>query len=55
MALGSTLGALLPVILNKIDADPTTISAPIISTVLDITGLVVYFTIATILLSKIAL
>ncbi|WP_027702394.1 magnesium transporter [Metaclostridioides mangenotii] len=55
MALGATLGALLPVILNRIDADPTTISAPIISTALDITGLVVYFTIATILLSKIAL
>lgn len=55
MALGATLGALLPVILNKMEADPTTISAPIISTVLDITGLVVYFSIATILLSKIAL
>lgn len=52
MVLGATIGAFMPVLL-KMDADPSTVSSPIISTALDITGIAVYFIITTALLSKI--
>lgn len=53
MVLGATIGAFMPVLLKKMDADPSTVSSPIISTALDITGIAVYFIITTALLSKI--
>ncbi|WP_199533613.1 magnesium transporter [Romboutsia maritimum] len=53
MIVGSMIGAFMPVLLKKLDVDPSIISAPLISTVLDITGVIVYFITITLLLSKI--
>ena len=44
------LGALLPFILTQAKLDPAAASAPLIATVMDATGLVIYFTIATMIL-----
>lgn len=53
MIVGAMIGAFMPVLLKKLDLDPSIVSAPLISTALDITGITVYYVIITILLSKI--
>ncbi|MEF9991999.1 MAG: magnesium transporter [Romboutsia sp.] len=53
MILGAMIGAFMPVLLKKLDLDPSIVSAPVISTVLDITSIAVYFMVTTILLAKI--
>jgi magnesium transporter len=45
------LGSILPIIALKIGLDPTVVSGPAMSTVVDTTGLLIYFTIAGILLA----
>ena len=47
------IGAFMPVLLKRLDVDPSIISAPLISTILDITGVTVYFVITSFVLSKI--
>lgn len=44
---GSLVGSMLPFILRKLGADPATSSAPFVATLVDVTGLVIYFTVAT--------
>lgn len=53
MIVGAMIGAFMPVLLKKIDLDPSIISAPVIATALDITGIAIYLIITTMLLSKI--
>ncbi len=48
--VASLMGALLPFIAMLIKVDPAIISAPLITTVSDIAGLTIYFTIASLLL-----
>lgn len=43
---GSLSGSMLPIVLKKLGADPATSSAPFVATLVDVTGLVIYFTIA---------
>ncbi|KAA6347393.1 Magnesium transporter MgtE [termite gut metagenome] len=43
---GSILGMLLPFIFTKIKIDPATASAPLITSIADITGVLIYFSIA---------
>lgn len=43
---GSLIGAMLPFILKKIGADPATSSAPLVATLVDVTGIIIYFYIA---------
>jgi magnesium transporter len=43
---GTLAGALLPLILRRAGADPATSSAPFIATIVDVTGVVIYFLIA---------
>ncbi len=43
---GVIMGSMLPIILKKIGADPATSSAPFVATLVDVTGLVIYFTFA---------
>lgn len=43
---GSLAGAMLPFILRALRLDPATASAPLVATLVDVTGLVIYFTIA---------
>ncbi|UIR56640.1 magnesium transporter [Sphingobacterium sp. SRCM116780] len=47
---GSLMGSMLPFILRKLGADPASSSAPFVSTLVDVTGLLIYFTFATLLL-----
>ena len=53
MIVGAMIGAFMPVLLKRLDVDPSIISAPLISTILDITGVTVYFVITSFVLSKI--
>jgi magnesium transporter len=45
-----TVGAILPLLLRKLRVDPAVVSAPFIATLVDGTGLLIYFTIAGIVL-----
>ena len=53
MVIGALIGVLAPVMLTKLDSDPATISAPVISTILDIIGIGAYYLTSSILLSQI--
>jgi magnesium transporter len=48
---GTLSGSMLPFILKKLGADPATSSAPLVATMVDVTGLIIYFTMAIIVLS----
>jgi magnesium transporter len=48
---GSLMGSMLPLILKRLGADPATSSAPFIATLVDVTGLIIYFTLAAMLLT----
>lgn len=43
---GSLAGSMLPIVLKKVGFDPATSSAPFVATLVDVTGLVIYFNIA---------
>lgn len=45
--MGSLIGTLLPMLLERLHLDPATASAPLISSVSDILGILIYFSIAT--------
>lgn len=47
---GTICGAMLPFILRKCRLDPATISAPLVATLVDVTGLVIYFLTALVIL-----
>lgn len=49
VTLGSLAGAMLPFILKRFRLDPATSSAPFVATIIDVAGLVIYFTVAMIL------
>ncbi|PMR74727.1 magnesium transporter [Billgrantia endophytica] len=48
---GSLLGMCLPFVLNRVGWDPATASAPLVTTVIDACGVVIYFSIATAILT----
>jgi len=43
---GSLCGALLPFLLKRLGFDPATSSAPFVATLVDVTGIIIYFTVA---------
>ena len=43
---GTTVGSMLPFVLRRFGADPASASAPLVATIVDASGLVVYFTVA---------
>jgi len=51
VTFGSMVGMLLPFILNRFGFDPATASAPLITSIADICGILIYFSIATALLT----
>ncbi|WP_250674187.1 magnesium transporter [Paraclostridium ghonii] len=53
MIIGAMIGSFIPMMFKKMDVDPSIVSAPLIATSLDIIGIVIYFLITTITLSKI--
>jgi magnesium transporter len=50
VTFGSLTGSMLPFILQKLGFDPATASAPFVATLVDVTGLVIYFTVALVIL-----
>jgi magnesium transporter len=47
---GTLIGSLLPLILRRLGFDPATSSAPFVATLVDVTGLVIYFSVALVVL-----
>ncbi|HEY4336762.1 MAG TPA: magnesium transporter, partial [Puia sp.] len=47
---GTVSGSMLPLILKKLGADPAASSAPFVATLVDVTGLVIYFTVAYVIM-----
>jgi magnesium transporter len=43
---GSLMGSMLPLVLKKLGFDPATSSAPFVATLVDVTGLIIYFSVA---------
>ena len=50
ITVATFLGAFLPVLFNRIGVDPAVVSGPLITTIKDITGLLIYFTIASLVM-----
>ncbi|HVJ39403.1 MAG TPA: magnesium transporter [Stenotrophomonas sp.] len=51
VTFGSLSGSMLPFILQRLGFDPASASAPFVATLVDVTGLVIYFSIAAVILS----
>jgi len=47
---GTLAGSMLPLLLRRIGLDPATSSAPFVATLVDVSGLIIYFTVAGIIL-----
>lgn len=47
---GSLAGSMLPLLLKKLGLDPATSSAPFVATLVDVTGLIIYFSIAVLIM-----
>jgi magnesium transporter len=48
---GTLCGSMLPIILKRLGADPAVSSAPFVATLVDVTGLIIYFSVAYMVLS----
>jgi len=47
---GTISGSMLPLLLKKLGADPAASSAPFVATLVDVTGLIIYFTVAFVIM-----
>jgi len=47
---GSLAGSMLPILMKRLGIDPATSSAPFVATLVDVTGLVIYFSVALIVM-----
>jgi magnesium transporter len=47
---GNLIGSMLPFLLRRVGLDPATASAPFVATLVDVTGIVIYFTTAMVIL-----
>jgi magnesium transporter len=52
---GSLTGSMLPLALKRLGFDPATSSAPFVATLVDVTGLVIYFSVAYLFLHGVML
>ncbi len=50
----NTVGSLVPIVAQKLGIDPTVVSAPLITTLVDASGLFIYFSVAKITVSQLA-
>jgi magnesium transporter len=50
VSFGTLAGSMLPFVLRKLGFDPATSSAPFVATLVDVTGLVIYFTVGSFIL-----
>jgi magnesium transporter len=51
VTFGTLAGSMLPFILRRFGLDPASASAPFVATLVDVTGLIIYFTVAKIVLT----
>ena len=51
VTFGSMAGSMLPFILKRVGFDPASASAPFVATLVDVTGLIIYFSVALAILS----
>ncbi len=47
---GTIAGSMLPFVLRRLGLDPASASAPFVATLVDVTGLIIYFTVASLIL-----
>ena len=47
---GTLSGSMIPLLLKKVGLDPATASAPFVATLVDVTGLIIFFTVAALVL-----
>jgi len=47
---GSLVGSMLPFVLRRLRFDPATSSAPVVATLVDVTGLIIYFSVGMVVL-----
>ena len=52
---GTLTGSMLPLLLKRLGLDPAVSSAPFVATLVDVTGIVIYFSVASLLLGGILL
>lgn len=52
---GSLIGSMMPIMLKRLRLDPATSSAPFVATLVDVTGIVIYFSIAVLILKGVLL
>lgn len=52
VTFGSMAGSMLPFLLRRMGFDPASASAPFVATLVDVSGLVIYFTVALLVLGK---
>lgn len=50
VTFGSLMGSMLPFLLRRLGFDPATSSAPFVATLVDVTGLIIYFQVASMIL-----
>jgi magnesium transporter len=50
VCFGTLAGSMLPFLLRRLGFDPATSSAPFVATLVDVTGLVIYFTVGSVIL-----
>lgn len=50
VTFGSLAGSMLPFLLQRVGFDPASASAPFVATLVDVTGLVIYFSVALMIL-----
>jgi len=50
VVFGTLAGSMLPLVLRRLGFDPASASAPFVATLVDVTGLIIYFTTASIML-----
>lgn len=53
VTFGSLVGSMLPFILRRLGADPASASAPFVATLVDVSGIIIYFTAASLFLGSI--
>jgi magnesium transporter len=51
VTFGTLAGAMLPLVLHRLRLDPASASAPLVATLVDVTGIAIYFTVASLILA----
>jgi len=51
VTFGTLAGAMLPLVLQRVRLDPASASAPLVATLVDVTGIAIYFSLASLILA----